>query len=646
MEEQNKNQNPVSSLIPILIIGVLTIILFQYLELSKPPSKISEANKTEELQNNPLSNQTAEKRNDFNFKNIDSNPKQIVIENEKNIFILNSLGGRIERIYLKGGENVKIPSSVIDQSKDEFEKKYQALEITRYKGMDFQPHLYKNQMVKPILNDALFQSEVKNINDNLTQVVFSKDIEFNDYKFTIYKIYRFLKKENFFHQITIIKNQTDKDFILNGDLFYKTFTALGPEPEDTENSRIMYTYGRFYNYDNSLQVLHGFEVSSGGFLGCGASPKGKYTIKTEKLDSLKYVGVNSRYFISYSEFLPSSNGLHFPDGIVLENRAPMDGSSSYTVVFWDLKLSKKESDELRTLLYLNSEATESTRGINGYLTEDKKRNDALIIDQIVYTGLRSDEEHKFFNKDIAKLEFGLDEPESSIRDVIYSSGFLALFSKLRDGIILMMKFINKYVNNYGVSIILIALFFKLITYPLNQVQAKTMKKIHQLKPELDRINEKYQDPTERQKKVMDLYKKHKINPAMGCLPILIQIPIFIALYSAFSDSIELWKSPFILWMKDLSQPDTIYVIKDLFVVKNLHINVLPLLMVGSQLLLQKMTTVPTDPQQKFLMYFMPIIMIFFFWSMPSGVTLYWTVQNIISVVWQLAVEKFSKEEKA
>jgi len=133
---------------------------------------------------------------------------------------------------------------------------------------------------------------------------------------------------------------------------------------------------------------------------------------------------------------------------------------------------------------------------------------------------------------------------------------------------------------------------------------------------------------------------------MGCLPILIQIPIFIALYSAFSDSIELWKSPFILWMKDLSQPDTIYVIKDLFVVKNLHINVLPLLMVGSQLLLQKMTTVTTDPQQKFLMYFMPIIMIFFFWSMPSGVTLYWTVQNIISVVWQLAVEKFSKEEKA
>jgi YidC/Oxa1 family membrane protein insertase len=99
-------------------------------------------------------------------------------------------------------------------------------------------------------------------------------------------------------------------------------------------------------------------------------------------------------------------------------------------------------------------------------------------------------------------------------------------------------------------------------------------------------------------------------------------------------------------MKDLSQPDTIYVIKDLFVVKNLHINVLPLLMVGSQLLLQKMTTVTTDPQQKFLMYFMPIIMIFFFWSMPSGVTLYWTVQNIISVVWQLAVEKFSKEEKA
>jgi len=642
---EKENQNPTSSLIPIIILGIATIMLFQYFDLSSPPRN-QDKNSIEHTQQNLDQNQiTIQNTNDFNFKNTNNNSKQVIIENEKNIYILNELGGRIERIYLKSGENVKIPESVLDQSNDELEKKYKALEITRYKGMDFQPHLYKNQMVKPVLNDAIFTSEVKKIHDNLTQVTFLKDIEFKDYKFTLYKIYRFPKKENFFHQITILKNQSDKDFILNGDLFYKTFSALGPEPEDIENSRILNTYGRFYNYDGSLKVLHGFSSNGGGFLGCGGTPKGKYTILVDKLDSLKYAGINSRYFISYSQFLDSSLGLHSPDGIILENHPPYDGSSSFTIVYWDVKLSKKQEEELRILQYLKEEQLESSKGVYGYLQEDKKRSDAIIMDQIVYIGLRSDEEHRFIQSDLLKQETGLEKPESSIRDVIYSSGFLALFSKLRDGIIILMKFINKYVNNYGVTIILIAVFFKLITYPLNQVQAKTMKKIHNLKPEIDRINEKYQDPTERQKRIMDLYKKHKINPAMGCFPILIQIPIFIALYSAFADSIELWKSPFILWMKDLSQPDTIYVIKDLILFKNFHINILPLIMVGSQLLQQKLTTVTTDPQQKFLMYFMPIIMLFFFWGMPSGVTLYWTVQNIITIIWQVLVEKFSKDEK-
>jgi len=125
---------------------------------------------------------------------------------------------------------------------------------------------------------------------------------------------------------------------------------------------------------------------------------------------------------------------------------------------------------------------------------------------------------------------------------------------------------------------------------------------------------------------------------------LIQIPIFIALYSAFTESIELWRSPFILWMKDLSEPDTIMTL-NLGIVNALPLNILPLLMVASQFAQQKLTTVSSDPQQKMLMYFMPLIMIFFFWSMPSGVTLYWTVQNIISVLWQVAANRFAKVDE-
>ncbi len=634
MNDQDKQQTA-SSLLSIVILGIATLLLFQYFNIfEKQPQTIQNISIDESGQNL--------ERDDFEFKKIKREEK-IIVENQRNIFILNTKGGRIDRVYIKENDNLKIPNSVIESSQDELEKNKRALEITRNKGMDFQLHLYfrdKTQLKSPFLNESIFDYE-KWEDNKTTTIVFYNQIKFRDNDFTLYKIYRFLKTENFFHHITILKNDSDKDFILGGDLFYKTFSTIGPEPEDLENSRILASFGRFYNYDNSLKTLPAFGASGGFF--CNGNQRGDFQIITEKPNSLKYLGANSRYFISYSQFLPSSDH-HLPDGIVVLNHPPLDGTASFTTVFLDFKLSPKKEDDLNLIRYLKSQKVESISGLKVFLDKDKQRNDLLILDQIVYTGLKSDEEHKFFDKEIAKFEFDLDFPESTVRDVIYTSGFLALFSKLRDGIVISMRFINNYVNNYGFVIILIALIIKILTYPLNQVQAKTMKKIHLLKPEMDRINEKYQDPAERQKKIMDLYKKYKINPAMGCLPILIQIPIFIALYSAFSESIELWKSPFIWWMKDLSQPDTIYVIKDMVIIHNFHINILPLAMVGSQFLLQKYTTVTSDPQQKFLIYFMPVLMIFFFWNMPSGVTLYWTVQNIISVVWQIVVEKFSKED--
>lgn len=632
---QEKKQELASSLLPILLLGIATILTFQFFDFER--SKPSVQNQVQDYEQ-----KEKKEFNDFSFENKNLSEQLITVETEKNVIILNSKGGKIEKIYVKSTPSVNIPKSIIINSPDSLEKKYNALEITRNKGMDFQLHLYKNQLLEPFLNQGIFESKISE-NQDLIQIQFLKKIQFKDHNLILYKIYRFLKKENFFHQITIVQNIDDKDFILNGDLFFKTFSALGPEPEDKENSRILASYGRFYKYNDSLKTLPGFGVDQSIF-SCNGTQKGTYSIFSEKEDSLSYLGINSRYFIAYSKFIESENRLHLPDGIVILNHPPYDGSGTFTTVFLNFQLSKKIDKELEILKKTNDTSLENIRGFAGFLKEDKKRTDALIIDQLVFLGLKSDEEHRFFNSEFLKTEFGLNELDSSIRDIIYTSGFLALFSKLRDWIVLLMRFTNQYVNNYGFTIILIALFFKFITYPLNQVQAKTMKKIHNLKPEIDKINEKYQDPAERQKRIMDLYKKYKINPAMGCFPILIQIPIFIALYSAFAESIELWKSPFIFWMKDLSQPDTVYIIKDFILFKNFHINILPLVMVATQLLQQKLTIVSTDPQQKFLMYFMPILMLFFFWGMPSGVTLYWTVQNIISIVWQLIVEKFSKSE--
>ncbi len=636
MEE--KKEQVSSSLFPILLLGITTILIFQIFQYDHQKN-VQQIQQQENPTNTTI---ISTSQIDFSFENKNNTEKQFTIETEKYVIILNTLGGKIDKIYLKSSPKINIPSIVFENSSDPIEKRYKALEITRNKGMDFQLHLYKKQISEPTLSQAIFEYNIYE-NDSIITVKFSKEILIRNHSLILYKIYRFLKKENFIHQITILQNNQEIDFELNGDLFFKTFSAIGPEPEDIENSRILASYGRFYNYDNSLKTIPSFGTNESLF-SCNGSQRGIYTIYSDKENSLKYLGVFSRYFIIYSQFLESKNDLHLPDGIVLLNHPPYDGSGSFTATFLNFKLAKKENKELDTIKYFSLETIENLRGYVGYLTEDKKRNDALIIDQIVYLGLKSDEEHNIIDFDIFQQEFGITKLDSSIRDVIYTSSFLALFSKLRDWIVILMRFINAYIHNYGFTIIIIALLFKFLTYPLNQIQAKTMKKLHNLKPEIDRINEKYQDPTERQKRILDLYKKHKINPAMGCFPILIQIPIFIALYSAFSDAIELWKSPFIFWMKDLSQPDTVYVIKDLIFIKNFHINILPLLMVGSQLLQQKLTMVSSDPQQKFLMYFMPILMIFFFWGMPSGVTLYWTVQNLISILWQIIVEKFSKSE--
>lgn len=638
MSEEKQSPGSLTSLIPILLLGAVTFFMFQFLgEGEEKPE--GEAPVVPE-----------EKRNDFQFSR--GGGEETIIETDEAIYVLSSEGGRIARLYLKRTEEVHVPETWIEQSDDPIVKKYKALEVTRGHGMDFQPHLYyspplEDRLGNPLLNQGNFRKQGPFKQGKITEVRYSMPLSFLNHRLELTKVFRFYEGESFFRQITVLRNLENKPFLLGGDLFYRTFGDLGPAPV-SENERVLQTYGRFFYYNESLNQTHGVGGSGGGFFSCSSTPKGPYQAYTEKDNSLQFMGSSSRYLVAYSHFLNPENPLHIPDGVVQKAKVSPEGRATFTAVFERFRLEPSTGDAVQ-LPELNQEvegtgqqaAPDNTRQ---ELVIAQKRRDALILDNQVFVGLRSDEAHKFDDSVLLQAEFGMSEPDAEARDVIYTSSFLAIFSKIRDGIIWLMRQIYKVIGNYGWAIIVIAVSFKLITWPLNQMQVKSMKTMSALKPEMDKINEKYADnPQEKQKKLMALYKEHNVNPAKGCLPMLIQIPIFIALYSAFSESMELWKSPFILWMNDLSQPDTVYIIKDLFFVQNFHINVLPLLMVGSQILQQRFTTVISDPQQKMLMYFMPVIMIFFFWSMPSGVTLYWTVQNIISIVWQLAANKMGGE---
>jgi YidC/Oxa1 family membrane protein insertase len=188
-----------------------------------------------------------------------------------------------------------------------------------------------------------------------------------------------------------------------------------------------------------------------------------------------------------------------------------------------------------------------------------------------------------------------------------------------------MIWLHGFIPNYGVVIIIISVLAKILFYPLTRSSVRSMKAMQKLAPRMQEIKEKHKgDPQRMQAETMALYKEHKVNPLGGCLPILVQMPVFIALYSVLANSITLRQASFVGWINDLSVPDTIAVIA------GFGIHVLPVLMFLTTLLQQRLTPV-TDPRQKMIGYMMPVVMLFIFYSFPAGLNLYWTVTNALQV---------------
>ena len=192
-------------------------------------------------------------------------------------------------------------------------------------------------------------------------------------------------------------------------------------------------------------------------------------------------------------------------------------------------------------------------------------------------------------------------------------------------------------GSYGWSIILLTLIVRGLLWPLTQRANQSMKRMQKLKPEIDKINEKYADnPQMKNTKVMQLYRDHKINPVGGCLPIVLQIPIFLALYNTLNGAIQLRQVSF-LWAADLTMPDTVAT------VFGLGIHPLVLMMTGLMLLQQKMMPTPADAMQQKMMMMMPLVMLIFLYNLPSGLTLYWTVSQICSIAQMYINQKFMKD---
>jgi YidC/Oxa1 family membrane protein insertase len=202
-------------------------------------------------------------------------------------------------------------------------------------------------------------------------------------------------------------------------------------------------------------------------------------------------------------------------------------------------------------------------------------------------------------------------------------GFFTIVAK---PLLWFIRLTHKVTGNYGIDIIIISILIKIIFLPLTQISFKSMKEMQKVQPEMNRLKEQFKNDKARlQQEVMLLYKRRKINPMSGCLPMLIQIPVFIALYNALQNGIEMRHAPFFLWITDLSAKDPIYIT--------------PLIMGATMVIQQKMTPTAADPTQAKMFMLMPVMFTFLFLNFPSGLVIYWLINNVLSIAHQYYLNK-------
>ncbi|WGE87408.1 membrane protein insertase YidC [Actinobacillus equuli subsp. haemolyticus] len=261
------------------------------------------------------------------------------------------------------------------------------------------------------------------------------------------------------------------------------------------------------------------------------------------------------------------------------------------------------NQDAQNSLYSRTSNGIATIGYRGPVTEVAPNSEATITSQL-WTGPKDQKEM---------------EATAANLDLTVDYGWAWFIAK---PLFALLTFIQSIVTNWGLAIIGVTLVVKTILYPLTKAQYTSMAKMRMLQPKIQEMRERFGDDRQRMsQEMMKLYKDEKVNPMGGCLPILIQMPIFIALYWTFMEAVELRHAPFFGRIQDLSAQDPYYI--------------LPLLMGGSMFLLQKMSPTPVaDPVQQKVMTFMPVLFTVFFLWFPSGLVLYWLTSNLITIAQQ------------
>jgi YidC/Oxa1 family membrane protein insertase len=332
-------------------------------------------------------------------------------------------------------------------------------------------------------------------------------------------------------------------------------------------------------------------------------------------------------------------------GPSLRNPTPLElkqrfGGSRGIAVYSGDKVSRQEEKkfdpERRTYNFVNWAAYEDNYFAALFLASPEKSSAVFIKEEV-------DERTSYFFLSVNYPERAFIGPKDfdALREFGHHSKKLikfGFFGWIAEILLMSIKAIHKFIPNWGFSIIILTLIIKILFFPLTYSSTRSMAKMQEIQPKIKALRARYkkakQDIAQRRKmneEIMKLYKEHGINPAGGCLPILIQLPIFWGFFRLLIVSVEFRQSPFILWINDLSVKDPFYVT--------------PILMGITQFIYQKMTPTTGDPTQARMMMIMPVIMTIFFMNFQSGLVLYWLTNNVIQIGQQYIMNRMRKKKK-
>ena len=285
-------------------------------------------------------------------------------------------------------------------------------------------------------------------------------------------------------------------------------------------------------------------------------------------------------------------------------------------------------------------ASEANTGFNVRLTRDTTKPNYVLekvaarvafAARVLRPGESATREYTLF---IGPKKLSLLQGLGNGMDAVMQFGVFTWFCKL---LVPTLNFFHGWIHNYGIAIILLTFLVRIIFWPLTHKSTVSMKKMQDLQPKLKELQATLKDnPQKLQKETWALYRENKVNPMSSCLPMLIQIPVFIALFTVLRSAVELRYAPF-LWIADLSEPENL-----LAGVLPIPLNILPFLMSATMALQSYLTPSTGDPQQqKMMMIMMPIMMLFMFYSFPAALSLYWTVSQVLSIVQMLMIRRQS-----